>query len=239
MVEEDEEKTVDWLADFYFCQAERILHASAEGNLAETSRILKLVNELPPPPLPPQRGPRIHATAPVKTKGVAAHKPGAPYPGATPVLSRPYRNISGRRHVPILVTCSAGISFLRFKKPQSPYLSRVIRTKIKWRQKMTDLKERLQDEVNHAIGEDRWDEILRRQHHVGQHQRREPTWTACYEKSLEDHTNAMRRFTWRNNRIASRMREIVDRERELAEVERKERKRAKAEDRKRRDVEGA
>jgi hypothetical protein len=95
---------------------------------------------------------------------------------------------------------------------------------------MTDLKHRLQDEMDAAASEDRWDELLREQHRVGQqHQWKEPTWTACYKKSLEDHTHTMKRFTWRSNHVANRMREIVDRERGLAEAERKERKRAKTE----------
>jgi hypothetical protein len=97
---------------------------------------------------------------------------------------------------------------------------------------MTDLKQRLQDEMSYAAYEDHWDELLRKQHCVGQHQTEEPTWTDCYKKSLENHTKAMGRFTWRNKRIASQMQQIVNRERELAEEERKERRRAKVEQKK-------
>jgi hypothetical protein len=97
---------------------------------------------------------------------------------------------------------------------------------------MTDLKHRLQDEMSYAAYEDHWDELLREQHCVGQHQTEEPTWTDCYKKSLENHTRAMGRFTWRNKHMANRMQRIVDQERELAEEERKERRRAKVEQKK-------
>ena len=200
-----------------------ILRASADGNLAETSRVLKLLEELPPP----RRRPSIDAVAAAKTKHAIRHKPGSPYPGATPVLFRPYRKISGRRHIPKLVILPTGIPFLRFKKPQSPFLSRVLRTKINWRQKLTDRKNRLTEEKVVAAGEDLWDKLLREQHSVGQGRRAEPAWAEWYVKCISL-TIATEGNSWaRDRELADRMQRIVDRERELAEEEEKERKRVK------------
>ncbi|KAI9775640.1 MAG: hypothetical protein M1839_000965 [Geoglossum umbratile] len=203
-------------------EAESILRASADGNLAETSRILKLLEELPP-----RRRPPIGAAAAAKPGGAALHKPGSPYPGATPVLSRPYRKISGRRHIPKLVILPTGIPFLRFKKPQSPFLSRVLRTKINWRQKLVDRRNRLAEEEVLASGEDLWDRLLREQHCVGRGRDANPAWAEWYAKCIGLTAMAEKNSWSRDRELAGRMQKIVDRERELAEKEKRERKRAK------------
>jgi hypothetical protein len=184
---------------------------------------LKLLEELPPP----RRRPPIDAAAAAKPKDATLHKPGSPYPGATPVLFRPYRKISGRRHIPKLVILPTGIPFLRFKKPQSPFLSRVLRTKINWRQKLVDRKNRLVEEEVLASGEDLWDRLLREQHCVGQGQDANPAWAEWYAKCIGLTAMAEENSWSRDRKLAGRMQEIVDRERELAEKEKRERKRAK------------
>ncbi|KAI9766065.1 MAG: E2 ubiquitin-conjugating protein mms2 [Geoglossum simile] len=202
-------------------EAEGILKASANGNLEETSRILKLLEELPSP-----RRPSIDDVATTNSKRAPYHKPGSPYPGATPVLSRPYLKISGKRHIPKLVILPTGIPFLRFKKPQSPFLSRVLRTKINWRQKLLDRRDRLLEEKVLAAGEDNWDRLLREHHCVEQGQDANPAWTEIYVKCIGLVFQAEEDSRARDRKLVSRMQQIVEKERALAEREKRE-KRAK------------
>lgn len=85
-----------------------------------------------------------------------------PYPGAPKVLEsrpRPLSELSGPRHIPIL-TVANGVPFLRFKKPQSPFLSRVLRDKINQRQKFLDHTKRLEPDIVWAADEDEWEQLV-------------------------------------------------------------------------------
>ncbi|SZE99772.1 unnamed protein product [Blumeria hordei] len=71
--------------------------------------------------------------------------------------------LSGQRHVPSLVMTSAGIPFLRFKRPQSPYLSRVIRDKVVQKQKKIDLRSQLEITDFIAKSENDWEDTVLQQ----------------------------------------------------------------------------
>src|ERR1700709_1700282 len=110
-------------------QAEELLRAAASGSQAATSQIHNLLYRLhtqrqqsqqpraPPRPEPPRL---------------------SPYPGAPKVLDirpLPREKLTAKRRVPIL-THASGVPFLRFKKPQSPFLSRVLRNKLEQKHKL-------------------------------------------------------------------------------------------------------
>ena len=82
-----------------------------------------------------------------------------PIPGATKTIDRPYSEIPGRRHVPKLVNANR-VPFLRLKKPQPAFLSRIIRDTIKTRERRIALSNNLIPQVSVAKAEDTWDEIL-------------------------------------------------------------------------------
>ena len=97
-----------------------------------------------------------------KPKGQVRPRVG-PYPGAGKVLDvRPLKReeLSGRRRVPTLTVANM-IPFLRFRKPQSEYLGRVLRDKIKGRQKRTDMLNRLEVEAEGGKSEGQWETIVR------------------------------------------------------------------------------
>ncbi|RKF56391.1 putative dna repair protein [Erysiphe neolycopersici] len=87
-----------------------------------------------------------------------------PLPGVPRVVDirpLPLEKISsGRRHVPSLVLTSGGFPFLRFKKSQSPYLSRVIRDKVNQKQKMLDQSNFLEETEELGKTEDTWENIV-------------------------------------------------------------------------------
>ena len=78
-----------------------------------------------------------------------------------------------------------------------------------------------------ATGEDRWDRLLREQHCVGQGQDIIPAWTEAYVNCISLTKAAGEISRARDRKLASRMQQIIDMERELAEKEKKGRKRAK------------
>lgn len=122
--------------------------------LSQLARLLTLylaqVTTTPAPP--PPRRPRKRHVVP------------APYPGARKVLEVRPRPLSelrgGRRHLPTLTATSRGVTFLRFKKLQSPFLSRVLRDRINQRQRWLEAEDRLKQDAVWAIKEDEWDQEM-------------------------------------------------------------------------------
>ncbi|KAL9604545.1 MAG: hypothetical protein Q9219_000510 [cf. Caloplaca sp. 3 TL-2023] len=83
-----------------------------------------------------------------------------PFRNAKPVLNGlPSPPTGKRRRVPTLVNANH-IPFLRFKKPQSPYLSYIIRTKNVEREKRIAKIQSLEEQLFVAEEEDEWDRIL-------------------------------------------------------------------------------
>ncbi|KAI1006236.1 hypothetical protein K3495_g1986 [Podosphaera aphanis] len=174
-----------------------------------------------------------------------------PYPGAPKVVDvrpLPLEKISsGRRHVPSLVLTSGGAAFLRFKKPQSPFLSRVLRDKVAQKQKLLDHQSNLElaEEMGHT--ENLWEnkileEIERSVKGGVEEAGAIEWWTEGWGKSLgsEDQTwetssiqarkeveRAM--FVDRTNakNLGERLIKIQAEEKRLWELERAERKKSK------------
>ena len=67
--------------------------------------------------------------------------------------------MTGLRRVPI-ITASGGFPFLRFKKPQSQFLSRVLRQKVQRKQKRADYLEKMQMHIEMGREEALWEEVV-------------------------------------------------------------------------------
>ena len=150
-----------------------------------------------------------------------------PYPGGRKVLDRPFKETSGHRHVPKLINANK-VPILQFKKPQSPFLSRMIRDIIKTRQKRVDLQHKLKEQVQWARGEDAWDFALRKSIGLEQDQSEEQ-WS--YQPQLS-HDQVHARHSAAANKqvkIAAKMHAIVEKEKALALEEKWERHRMKIE----------
>ena len=158
----------------------------------------------------------------------AEHRPPAPYPSATPVLERPYASVTGRRRIPIFVSANK-IPFLRFKKPQSPFLSRLINDKIKQRQKLRDRLERTGDLLEVAKAEDAWDRSIAHEHGISHDL--ESLWVDEIKITEKSTTATLINEKMKNSVLAAKMIEIVDREKELVMEEREARRRSNMQDR--------
>lgn len=155
------------------------------------------------------------------------------YPDAPKVLDvrpLPLEKLSGRRHVPIL-TAASGFPFLRFKKPQSPFLSRVLRNKMK--QKHNQFEKILElegEEENIAAWEDKWESTvlkqLEREGRAGEEWVDEEQWGS--PDGWRRELRIARAGIWKKmddegekaKEMAAKMMEIMDKERELYEAER-------------------
>lgn len=200
-------------------QADELLHTASCGDKAAHSKIIQLLREVQaqgikdrarkewfpdPPPQPKLRRPE-------------------PYPDATPMLEqrpRPKAEIVGIRHVPKLTGANA-IPFLRFKKPQSPFLTRVLNDKAQQRQKRRDAVDEMEDLISFGWAEQEWD--------VKTGMTDETKWHMATE--LESTRVAQQLLTAdrANGVLAKRMLAVVDEEQRLADLE----KRARMKDKRR------
>jgi hypothetical protein len=149
----------------------------------------------------------------------------------------------GRRRVPIQ-TYADQFPFLRFKKPQSAFLSRVLRQKLKRRQKRGD-KAHIFLEEDIAIGEheEQWEEHLRRPFGMeestdipgpvggldwrsGKRNPRgseEQPWHMEALNSRGAIIGLMKSELFQTQKLGAKMLAVADRERELADGERRKR----------------
>jgi hypothetical protein len=91
-----------------------------------------------------------------------------------------------------------------------------------------------------AKGEDQWDRILYAQglkDEAGGGKKDNPLWTKVVYDSYGYLINAIETEGVKNREMAEKMVAIIDKEKELAEIERKERKRLKNEERRKRKSE--
>ncbi|KAM0803826.1 hypothetical protein BDR22DRAFT_838018 [Usnea florida] len=140
----------------------------------------------------------------------------APYPGARRALDRPFHDLSGRRHVPVLISANR-VPFLRIKKPQSPFLSRIIRDTVNTRERRLALAGRLASETLVAEDEDEWDNILRQ--HFGLDHAGEQPWQREV-KLASDKVHQMQVETIQKRvSLSAKMFAIVEQEKALAEEE--------------------
>lgn len=120
--------------------------------------------------------------------------------------------------------------FLRFKKPQSPFLSRVLRDKINQRQKMLDHVERLESDIVWAADEDEWEQL------VGG--KDAPRDSASYEKEMimakREPETKLDRIGKRAVQVSRQMLKVVEEEKKLFKEERIQRLKEKRQKRRER-----
>ncbi|KAI5237820.1 hypothetical protein E4T42_09134 [Aureobasidium subglaciale] len=194
-------------------------------------------NPTPPPPPPPtaQTSPPQDETQKPPTERCLLHRP------------RPLFSLPSRRRIPTLVSANK-IPILRLKKPQPASLSKYLKSRILDRQKRLDRKTLLESAMEIARGEDEWDRILLAQgFDVGQGKQgkgghgkqkgREEPWTKNVYEALGNVYNKIEEEGRRNKEMAEKMVGIIEKEKEFAEVERRERRRVGNEERRRRKAE--
>lgn len=136
----------------------------------------------------------------------------------------PLEKLTGRRHVPVLFSAQK-IPVLRLQKPQPENLSGYLAHRVRQRQKRHDTRHRLEDELEIARSEDRWDGILSKlagSDSVAATKGGEPAWSAAVSLARKDVERSLEEEKQKNAEMAERMQGVVDRERELYEREKVE-----------------
>ncbi|KAG8625795.1 hypothetical protein KVT40_006196 [Elsinoe batatas] len=145
-----------------------------------------------------------------------------------------------QRHIPVLFSANK-IPVLRFTKPQPRSLSLFLQSRIDQRQRRNDRALALSHLLSAAEGEDLWDDILFRLHGIPPHdvvtEPRDPpgqwskplveqygaTWAAPVQAALKGVYGLLAQEKEKNMRRAREYVELIDREKEVREVERRER----------------
>jgi hypothetical protein len=149
-------------------------------------------------------------------------------PSTTELFSRPHpvSQLSGKRHIPVLFSAN-NIPILRIKKPQPENLSGFIKNRITQRQRRHDRRHWLMEQIEFAKYEDLWDEIVESEVGAGGEVWEEPTWAEEFEIAKGEVDYYIRQEGRKNAAMAAKMQGIVDRETEMFEREKAERKEAK------------
>ncbi|KAJ5047591.1 uncharacterized protein L3040_003413 [Drepanopeziza brunnea f. sp. 'multigermtubi'] len=141
--------------------AEELIHAASTGNQLALGQIHEHLRSRHAQTLAARRA----CTQP-PPKDIAAHRAGLrAYPGARPVVEirpLPAEKISRVRYVPTL-TVATFLPFLRFKKRQSPYLSRVLTRKVKQKQRRMTRADQLELEMEMGDAEGEWEDVVLRE----------------------------------------------------------------------------
>lgn len=155
---------------------------------------------------------------------------------ALAVRPLPFSALKGRKRVvPTLISANR-IPVLRYQTPQPAALSRYIKARILHNQKLHDRKWQLTEALPLADWEDTWDRHIERSlardaniKHADARRSsmHEPAWKDQIDMALSDNCEAMNRETQKNKLWADKIVDIIDRETELAEQERKDRQMAK------------
>lgn len=212
------------------------MHAAAHGDGDSLSRINQLVRDIENRPKQRRNEARIRNTPGLREQkrleNIAfQRKTMYRHPDAEPILSRPRLSVAGQRHIPKLVN-ARGIPFLRIKKPQPQNLSRIIRYKLRFKDKLIERRDRLLVETLFAKDEEDWDRLLTgrslteqviyAEHHLPWV---EGTWLEspleCYKKAYYDNIE----FEKKQEALAEKMWEVVLSERKLAAEEEARRQR--------------
>ena len=157
-----------------------------------------------------------------RAKAARADKPpkiqSAPYPGAARTLDRPYQNLSGRRHVPTLVDANR-VPFLRIKKPQPPFLSRIIQATVKARNHRILKGEKLAKELSFAQDEEEWDRNLYELADLDSKNLLEPRWQHETKQAVDDNNQRRIGAIQRRADVSAEMYAIIEKEKALAQEE--------------------
>lgn len=142
----------------------------------------------------------------------------------------PLDKLSGKRHVPVLVTANR-FPMLRLKKPQPQSLSLYIHKRILQRQKWHNTRMKLESEGPLAEYEDQWDEITSTysvesngisEAMAGNSGNTEPRWASTVEDALSEVQGKIIREKEKNRAMAEKMQGVIDREQKLFEEEEKQ-----------------
>ena len=145
-----------------------------------------------------------------------------PLSGTIPVIDRPFLDLSGRRCVPHLVNGN-GFPFLRFKKPQSTYLTRLIRDALHVKTKHSNQLEDCSVKVELGQNEDIWDENLRLTCGV-EFDTRHCSWAQEAKKEYDHIVNKQEEIKRRRAYMGQKMYEITQKEQALADMEKAKRR---------------
>jgi len=137
----------------------------------------------------------------------------------------PLEKLSGRRRVPVLYSAQK-IPVLRFSKPQPENLSGYLAHRVRVRQKRHDTRHRLEEELDLARTEDRWDALMAEELDESRWVQ-EPAWSAAPGLARRDVNERLAEEKRKNRDMAEVMQGMVDRERALYDEERAGRKEAK------------
>ena len=107
--------------------------------------------------------------------------------------------------------------FLRLKKPQPPFLSRIIRDTVKTRERRLAVAERLTGEILVAEDEDEWDKILHQ--HFGLDHAGEQPWKREVKRASDKVDQMQAEALQKRINLSAKMFAIVEQEKALAEEE--------------------
>ncbi|PVH83191.1 hypothetical protein DL98DRAFT_570016 [Cadophora sp. DSE1049] len=229
--------------------AEELLHAASTGNAAALTQVHDLLDTLHQEKVAARKActqPPSRPTAAVKAR-LRAY-PNAPK--AADARPLPLSKLSGNRHVPTL-TVATYLPFIRFKKEQSPYLSRVLNQKIRQKQKRGDWMDEMEGNAEIGVWEGEWEEnVLEAEEEEGKWEIVERLEKEGWGEEGEDGdcignvgkgweseparirkviSKDMRKEFKRAGNLADKLVAVVEKEKELWEQERRERKLAKRE----------
>ncbi|KAI4120644.1 MAG: hypothetical protein LQ338_006868 [Usnochroma carphineum] len=215
----------------YLLQAPDSCRQTLEDLATRRRDILRQLSELSQssetvPKLKGKRKARPGTTAVLK--GQSAQQPTYtgrrwPHPDAKPVLDGLPPLPPGKlRRVPTLVNANH-IPFLRFTKPQSPFLSYIIRKKNVERERRVDKMQALEKLVGLAEDEDEWDRILWEHHQVSTHDNG-ARWISATREALTNVKRVHQINTAKRMHIAQRMFYILQEQERLVDQERLERR---------------
>ncbi|KAI5196588.1 hypothetical protein E4T39_07718 [Aureobasidium subglaciale] len=244
-----EKKEEEVFADKRTPKALDHLDKATAGDKSKIGHLKALVSRLPRwvKAIPPKR---IRSPAPSPQQSPAPTPPPLHLKSPLDLRPRPLFSLPTRRRIPTLVSANK-IPILRLTKPQPASLSKYLKSRIVDRQKRLDRKVSLEAAMQVAKGEDEWDRLLLQQGVAEQgvmdegeraagkgvgHGRgkREELWTKSVYEALGHVYGKIEEEGRRNKEMAGKMVGIIEREKEMAEIERKERQRVKNEERRRR-----
>ncbi|RFU36311.1 hypothetical protein B7463_g43, partial [Scytalidium lignicola] len=203
---------------------EKLLRSAGDGNIASISQIHTLLNQIRKEAAAQKAHQTIHPPPPKPRRPLPA-----PYPGAEKVIEsrpRPKEQLggTGRRKVPIFAATTSGSAFLRFKKPQSEYLNRVLRDKLHQKLNRMDGINRIEEGLEWARTEDAWENIVKDETGVDVGN---GGWLRDMAQSRYRIWNLMNATQGRDKEMAQRFLEIAEEEKALWKEERALRKHEK------------
>ncbi|PBP26934.1 DNA repair protein [Diplocarpon rosae] len=216
--------------------AEQLIHAASTGNQPALAQVHDLLRLLDAQTLAGRRACTQPAPRDIKKLKASVRA----FPGAAKVSESrplPLARISNIRHVPSLVVAT-WLPFLRFKKPQSPFLSRVLKAKITQKNRRIQRLEEMTEMIEMGDAEDIWDDTILRQMEKergteGVMELVQAGWDEGESWCTESQyckwvvSKSIEREHVRASVLGKKMLRIVEREKELWAEEKRQRKRAK------------